>query len=100
MSAARGHVSVDAGRRVLMPRSEFPPAPKSVRLFPVPTPSVDEVPKQVDVCTTTQPSCSSFAIRVVMWAAIGASLAVVLVWSGVLKHVSQFVVQLFGQPGN
>ncbi len=100
MTAAHHHASANQSRNGLMPRSEFPPPPKSVRLFPVPVLSEAEVRAQVGTCMTTQQSPPKRRLKVLTWFAIAAAFAVVLVLSGALQRVLEFIAQLLGQPSN
>lgn len=100
MTAARHHADTSPARKGLMSTSEFPPPPKSVRLFPVPVLSEAEVRAQVGTCMATQQSPPKRRLKVFTWLAITAVFAVVLVLSGALQRVLEFIAQLLGQPSN
>jgi hypothetical protein len=99
MSSASGHAAMNNARKGAMPRSEFPPAPKSVRLFSVAEGAPPSANTQPTVCMATQPSHRNLGRLILTWAVLIAGFSVLLSWLGLFEPLARFITALGSHPG-
>lgn len=99
MSSASGHAAINNARKGAMPRSEFPPAPKSVRLFSVAQENAPSPDVQTTVHTATQSRRRSLGRVVLAWGVLIAGFLLFSSWLGLFEPLSRFITALVGHPG-
>lgn len=90
-----------------MPRSEFPPVPKSVRLFSVTVDTSLPVPGQARTCMATHSKPRRAGRQMLAWLALGAGVAGVAGglllffadWLGPLESWLRVITNFTNHPG-
>jgi hypothetical protein len=99
MSSASGHAAMNNARKGAMPRSEFPPAPKSVRLFSVAEGAPPSENTQPTVCMATQTSRRTLGRLVLACGVLVAGFLVLVSWLGLFEPLARFITALVSHPG-
>jgi hypothetical protein len=99
MSSASGHAAINNARKGAMPRSEFPPAPKSVRLFSIAEGAFPSEITQPTVCMATQSSRRNLGRLVLTWGVLVAVFLVLVSWLWLFEPLARFITALGSHPG-
>ena len=95
MSSASGHAAMNNARKGAMPRSEFPPAPKSVRLFSVAEGEPTSANTQPTVCMAAQSGRLNLGRVVLAGGVLVAGFLVLVSWLGLFEPLARFIT-VFG----
>ncbi len=98
-ASASGHVAANGTAKKAMPRSEFPPVPKSVRLFSVTDGTCLPAAGQAAACMATQSRCLTVGRQMLTWVALGAGVLMLSNWLGLLEPLFRIITNLGTQPG-
>ena len=86
-------------RKGAMPRSEFPPAPKSVRLFSITEGAPPSANTQPTVCMATQSSRRTLGRLVLACGVLIAGFSVLLSWLGLFEPLARLITAFGNHPG-